>query len=63
MEKIKVDAIFIDLDGTTLDESKGKIHQASEFTKKYLQTLNKQIPVVISTGRGMNPRQEKLSSL
>ncbi|MEA4162763.1 HAD-IIB family hydrolase [Mycoplasma sp. 4404] len=56
MQKPKI--IFIDLDGTTLDgpEEKFWMRSATEFTKKTLTELNKQIPVVVATGRGLSAK-------
>ncbi|QCZ36975.1 HAD-IIB family hydrolase [Mycoplasma nasistruthionis] len=63
MKKPKI--IFIDLDGTTLDDGPGlKFWQkdTTEYTRKTLLELNKTIPVVASTGRGAKESTSKLVS-
>ncbi|WBP84015.1 Cof-type HAD-IIB family hydrolase [Mycoplasmopsis edwardii] len=56
MKKPKI--IFIDLDGTTLDGPGEKFWQKepTEYTKSVITRLQKKIPVVVSTGRGVNDR-------
>ncbi|WP_406614198.1 HAD-IIB family hydrolase [Mycoplasma corogypsi] len=60
MNKPKI--IFIDLDGTALDGPSEKWFnkRPTEMTKKVVSELNKTIPVVVSTGRGVNPRTEDI---
>ncbi|WLP85528.1 HAD family hydrolase [Mycoplasma seminis] len=54
----KPEIIFIDLDGTTLDtpEKEFWLRNATPYTKQILSELNKTIPVVIATGRGVSPK-------
>ncbi|EIE40998.1 COF family haloacid dehalogenase(HAD)-like hydrolase [Mycoplasmopsis canis UF31] len=56
MKKPKI--IFIDLDGTTLDGPGEKfwLKEPTEYTKKIINKLQKEIPVVISTGRGVSDK-------
>ncbi|SJZ58860.1 HAD hydrolase family protein [Mycoplasmopsis verecunda] len=58
----KPEIIFIDLDGTTLDTPEKKFYErsATAYTKQVLTELNKSVPVVIATGRGVS---EKTSAL
>ncbi|MEA4115654.1 HAD family hydrolase [Mycoplasma sp. 744] len=50
----KPDIIFIDLDGTTLDQKKSKNNLISQYNKTIISQLQKKnIKVIISTGRGM----------
>ncbi|MHA3786374.1 HAD hydrolase family protein [Mycoplasma sp. Z244C] len=58
----KPEIIFIDLDGTTLDTNEIKFWQrtATPYTKQVLRELNKTIPVVVSTGRGVSPKTSNL---
>ncbi|MBN4083633.1 HAD family phosphatase [Mycoplasma sp. CSL10137] len=60
MNKPKV--IFIDLDGTTLDGPGEKFwhKEATEYTKNIIRKLQTQIPVIVSTGRGVNPKTAKI---
>ncbi|WP_322875434.1 HAD family hydrolase [Mycoplasmopsis felis] len=54
--------IFIDLDGTTLDGPGEKFWQkeATEYTKNVINKLQKSIPVIVSTGRGVNPKTQAI---
>ncbi|UWV86222.1 HAD-IIB family hydrolase [Mycoplasmopsis cynos] len=56
MKKPKI--IFIDLDGTTLDGPGEKFweKEPTEYTKSVINRLQSQIPVVVSTGRGVNDK-------
>ncbi|TDV23496.1 hypothetical protein BCF59_0485 [Mycoplasmopsis mustelae] len=60
MQKPKI--IFIDLDGTTIDGPGEKFWQKeiTEYTKDIVQKVQKTIPVVVSTGRGVNPKTLKI---
>ncbi|WLP85258.1 HAD-IIB family hydrolase [Mycoplasma seminis] len=60
MDKPKI--IFIDLDGTALDGSAAKIWQKrpTQKTINTVKELNKQIPIVVSTGRGVNSKTEEI---
>ncbi|ADE19357.1 HAD family hydrolase [Mycoplasma crocodyli] len=54
--------IFLDLDGTLIDIKDGKIRDISKENYEYLIELNKKIPVVVSTGRGVNDATDVLVS-
>ncbi|EFF41157.1 Cof-type HAD-IIB family hydrolase [Mycoplasmopsis alligatoris] len=54
--------IFLDLDGTLLDIREKHIREISQKNRDYLIELNKKIPVVISTGRGVNSVTDKIVS-
>ncbi|QGZ97378.1 HAD-IIB family hydrolase [Mycoplasma sp. NEAQ87857] len=60
MNKPKI--IFIDLDGTTMDTKAEKWFQKrpSEFTKEIVKQVSQTIPVVVSTGRGVNQRTKEI---
>ncbi|WP_435128751.1 HAD hydrolase family protein [Mycoplasma sp. 6243] len=56
MNKPKI--IFIDLDGTAIDGPGEKFWQkeVTEFTKEIVKKVQNFIPIVVSTGRGVNPK-------
>ncbi|WP_084262950.1 HAD-IIB family hydrolase [Mycoplasmopsis glycophila] len=60
MKKPKI--IFIDLDGTAMDASAEHRFQKrpSEYTKRVIKKLSTQIPVVVSTGRGVNETTKEI---
>ncbi|WP_426461350.1 HAD-IIB family hydrolase [Mycoplasma hafezii] len=63
MKKPKI--IFIDLDGTALDAPAEKWFQKlpSDYTISVVNKVSKTIPVVPSTGRGVNPTTFKLMEM
>lgn len=51
MTKIPANAIFIDIDGTLLDEGFGTWAKLSQENAKHISEVAKKVPVVLATGR------------
>lgn len=56
----KPSAIFIDLDHTSLDARVNNKSVFSEKNRKAIIEINKEIPVVISTGRGLTSATKEI---
>lgn len=61
----KPEIIFIDLDGTTLDGPGAKFWERmpSDYTIRIINELQKKIPVVVSTGRGVSEKTQRIATM